>query len=78
MEQILHHATPFDCACRHALQRPQPTIRRAIGALASTVRLWNQKALQRRALRALDDEQLHDIGVSRKDAEHEARKPFWT
>ena len=32
---------------------------------------------QRRQLRALPDHLLHDIGVSRYDAEREGRKPFW-
>lgn len=31
----------------------------------------------RRALFAMTDEQLRDIGVSRDAARHEARRPFW-
>ncbi len=32
---------------------------------------------QRRALAQLDDTLLDDIGVSRRDAEAEARRPLW-
>lgn len=38
---------------------------------------WQERARQRRALLALDDRLLKDIGVSRADALHEGRKPFW-
>ncbi|AWK89051.1 DUF1127 domain-containing protein [Azospirillum thermophilum] len=36
-----------------------------------------ERSRQRRALMALDDYLLKDIGISRTDAEHEVRKPFW-
>jgi uncharacterized protein YjiS (DUF1127 family) len=32
---------------------------------------------QRRALRELDDRMLRDIGLTRDQAQDEARKPFW-
>lgn len=42
---------------------------------------WLDRALERRrsrlALRELDDHFLKDIGISRADAEREARRPFW-
>jgi uncharacterized protein YjiS (DUF1127 family) len=38
---------------------------------------WQDRARQRRALMALSDPMLKDIGLSRADAEREARKPFW-
>ena len=38
---------------------------------------WSERAEQRRALQAASDEILHDIGLSRLDAESEAEKPFW-
>ncbi len=38
---------------------------------------WHERAQQRRDLRSLDDRLLRDIGVSRAEAEEEARKPFW-
>ncbi len=36
-----------------------------------------ERRKQRRALMALDDYLLKDIGVSRLDAEQEVAKPFW-
>jgi uncharacterized protein YjiS (DUF1127 family) len=40
--------------------------------------LWlTERQRQRRALLALDDNQLRDIGVSRRQALEEGRKPFW-
>ena len=38
---------------------------------------WQQRAADRRALRAMDDHLLRDIGLSRADIEAEASKPFW-
>ena len=39
--------------------------------------LWHQRVRQRAQLANLDDRLLHDIGVSRDDAERECTKPFW-
>ena len=38
---------------------------------------WHGLARQRRALAALDDHMLKDIGLSRADARQEADRPFW-
>ncbi|MDD3448252.1 MAG: DUF1127 domain-containing protein [Gammaproteobacteria bacterium] len=48
-------------------------LRRVIGVLLE----WSERARQRRQLARLDDRLLGDIGLSRVDAEQEARKPFW-
>lgn len=45
--------------------------------LRSTLALWRDRARQRRCLARLDDRLLRDIGLTRRDAEHEAAKPFW-
>jgi uncharacterized protein YjiS (DUF1127 family) len=47
------------------------------GAVIATVTLWMERSRNRRALAALDDYRLRDIGVSRFDAEQECAKPFW-
>jgi uncharacterized protein YjiS (DUF1127 family) len=39
--------------------------------------LWLHRSRSRRALLALDDHGLRDIGFSRADALREGRKPFW-
>jgi uncharacterized protein YjiS (DUF1127 family) len=38
---------------------------------------WHELSRQRRALLALDERMLKDIGISRGEAEREARRPFW-
>ncbi|WP_282606836.1 DUF1127 domain-containing protein [Pelagibius sp. Alg239-R121] len=44
-----------------------------VGLIETFVR----RAVQRRQLRALEDHELQDIGVSRVAAHREAGKPFW-
>lgn len=64
-----------------AQERPSQGIGQGIGgavvALFDTVATWNERRRQRRALEALPDHLLHDIGLSRADAVTEADKPFW-
>ncbi len=38
---------------------------------------WRSRALERHALRSLDDRMLRDVGLSRADLERELQKPFW-
>ncbi len=61
-------------AVRVAPARPSPGWLTAllvkIGGLAETYR-------QRRALLALNDHMLRDLGLSRADAHHEGTRPFW-
>ncbi len=38
---------------------------------------WHRRADERRALMALDDRMLQDIGVEKADALDEGAKPFW-
>ena len=45
--------------------------------LLAALYVWSQRWRQRRRLRAMENWQLADIGVSRQDAEREARKPCW-
>jgi uncharacterized protein YjiS (DUF1127 family) len=49
----------------------------AIGNLVTTGLVWHERARQRRALLGLNDQALHDFGVSRADATSEGDKPFW-
>lgn len=39
--------------------------------------IWIERHRQRQTLCGLSDHVLKDIGVSRSEAEYEARKPFW-
>lgn len=53
----------------HARSRRQPLINR----LTRRFDLWRQ----RRALGRLDEAALKDIGLTRREAETEARRPIW-
>ena len=39
---------------------------------------WHELGRQRRTLLTLDERMLKDIGISRGEAEREARRPFWS
>lgn len=49
----------------------------AIDDAATMLLAWHERARQRRELLALNDRDLHDIGLSRADAASEGDKPFW-
>ncbi|MEZ5830844.1 MAG: DUF1127 domain-containing protein [Dongiaceae bacterium] len=51
--------------------------RRGILAAIDTLFVWLARYRQRRALDALGDHMLKDIGVSRADIDREASKRFW-
>lgn len=51
--------------------------RRGLAEALALVRGWRRRANGRRELAALSDRCLRDIGLTRYDAAHEARKPFW-
>ncbi len=57
----------------HGLHRHQRSNR---GWIAS-VKMWWRRMQDRRALATMSDQSLRDIDVTRYDAWHEARKPFW-
>ena len=44
--------------------------------IAAAKQMYSRRR-QRHALLELDDDRLADIGVTRQQAEQEARKPFW-
>lgn len=52
-------------------------IGRAAARAVGTLYAWRERARQRRCLMTLGPRELRDIGISRADAEMEARKPFW-
>ncbi len=56
-----------------ARERSFPTM----AALLRTAQLWVSRAKQRSRLADLDDRLLADIGITRAEAEAEARKWFW-
>jgi uncharacterized protein YjiS (DUF1127 family) len=48
----------------------------AVLACARLMR-WHELSRQRRALLTLNERMLKDIGITRGEAELEARRPFW-
>ncbi len=54
----------------HRVRTARPSLLTGLIRLAGVRR-------QRRALKALDDRALEDIGVTRTEAEAEARRAFW-
>jgi uncharacterized protein YjiS (DUF1127 family) len=56
------------------LVAPGPTLR----GLSSLLRLWFERSRERHQLILLTDRELHDLGLTRIDAQQEARKPFWS
>jgi uncharacterized protein YjiS (DUF1127 family) len=58
---------------RHGLQRRQ----RSDGGWIALLKEWWRRMQDRRTLATMSEQSLRDIGISRYDAEFEARKPFW-
>ena len=56
-----------------AVERVEAVTDRISGLLAQ----WQHRAAQRRALQAMSDQMLDDIGLTRGQVEHEAAKFFW-
>jgi uncharacterized protein YjiS (DUF1127 family) len=51
--------------------------RAALATMGVTLRTWLHRGRTRRALESLSDHELRDIGLTRRHAWREARKPFW-
>jgi uncharacterized protein YjiS (DUF1127 family) len=58
---------------RHGLHRYQRSDRGWI----ALVKIWWRRMEDRQTLATMDDQSLHDIGITRCDAMNEASKPFW-
>jgi uncharacterized protein YjiS (DUF1127 family) len=48
-----------------------------LGRVIDQIFLWQERARSRRALGALDDRMLHDVGIDRATAHSEAARSFW-
>lgn len=62
--------------CRAPALSPAPP-RHLLADWRALLNEWRQRARSRRELAGLSDRCLRDIGVTRYDADREARKPFW-
>ena len=70
----LHQTSSAALSARGGSDRQQTGV---LTRAAVTILGWLQRDRDRRALQALDERLLHDIGVSRGDVEMEVAKPFW-
>ena len=61
----------------HKAGGPRASLSNLAVRLFDAIGDWADRSEQRRALAAASDHVLHDIGVSRLDAEGESEKPFW-
>ena len=55
----------------------RPTSKLTFHGLLTAIEGWTERHRQRRALLALSDHALKDIGLNSADAWQEGRKPFW-
>ena len=65
---------------RHTSFAPSSTalpVRKMLNAVAGRLARWIDHHRQRRALLALEDHLLKDVGLSRADAYREGSKHFW-
>jgi uncharacterized protein YjiS (DUF1127 family) len=76
MSPYLRPAVP-DRGPAAAAGRPADRLRAALSWGILTLLRWQELARQRRALGALSDHMLKDLGLSRADALREAGRPFW-
>jgi uncharacterized protein YjiS (DUF1127 family) len=53
------------------------SLRRIVHGLRTAYRLSRERYRQRRQLMEMGDRELNDIGITREQAEEEARKPIW-
>jgi uncharacterized protein YjiS (DUF1127 family) len=67
----------LECDAAGRATRALPRLRAGLTSLVLRLLRWQELARQRRALAAMDDHMLKDIGLSRADARREAERPFW-
>ncbi len=51
---------------------------RGTSLVFNSVGEWIERSRSRRLLASLDDRRLEDVGLTRAQADTEARKPFWS
>ena len=67
----------LDRATTGPADRPAERLRAALSWVILTLLRWQELARQRRALGAMSDHMLKDLGLTRADALREAGRPFW-
>jgi uncharacterized protein YjiS (DUF1127 family) len=67
---VRKHKEKHDCDRRGVLHH-------VWARMAAEIREWRRRSRDRHALAAMSNRSLRDIGLTRYDADWEARKPFW-
>ena len=62
---------------RAGQRRRGPALRARLRGVVDQIRIWRERARQRRHLAGLNDHMLRDIGLTRGDVMAEFSKPFW-
>ena len=75
MQRLVRAERPANHRSAHAARLS--TLGSLAESLTRHIRTWRDRMRQRRALAAVDDWLLKDIGVSRADAMCEGDKAFW-
>ncbi len=61
----------------HQIHRTGARPRREIRSWVAAIDTWWRRSREREILMTMSDRDLKDIGITRYDAQYEARKPFW-
>lgn len=64
----------YDAVPRLGLRMPAPS---RAARLVTWINRWAARRAHRTKLQMMDDHLLRDIGLTRHEAEQQARKPFW-
>ena len=75
MIDITHRPSLIPATGMSGIVRQTP--RSLLTRLAALLRVYQQRQLQRRELRMLDERGLKDIGLTRAQVDFECSKPFW-
>jgi uncharacterized protein YjiS (DUF1127 family) len=60
-----------------SMDQRQQKISESVRRFIKLLETWRRRARSRRELMVKTDRELHDVGITRCDASHEAAKPFW-
>jgi hypothetical protein len=76
-EVVGHGLVMYDALYSWARRQPAQTAGGDLDRLLVVMGDWSERSRQRRQLHELDDWLLQDLGLTRQEANIEARKPFW-
>lgn len=75
--EIARASAEAPLACNPEIEDERQFLLKFLHCFRTAYRLGAERHRQRRQLMEMDDRQLKDIGITREQAEQEARKPIW-